>query len=367
MKKLLISLLCIIAVVSLIGGSAFSTNAATINFEFKLSQPGWGTEKDGIIARFPNSYPGYHTPWSEPGGHPNLDFEKGLYCWSTTEETLKPDDYVDVLQEDNGNHYITFTATNTYDGIESIPFVESRIDENDEICVVFKWKGNDPNFQVYCNQYRYKSTDGQERDVHRVSHNGDAKRGEIIVDGEDGWNVGYCKPEKDSIRKPYDIMPYYIFNIGVQVQGDPSCNAMVDDIRLAKYNDTNACLYDLDGKLMYDMRNIEAVEGEDLLNEGMFPDINYDITYDDVYGAKKSSTNNSTISENNIFFKDGAPTVVFWVIIICGAAILVAGIAVIVLIIVKKKKAPAEATDESEVSEEAATEDETPAENPTED
>ena len=75
MKKFLISLICVAAVVSLICGSAFSVSAETIKFDFKLTQPGWGTEEDGIIARFANSYPSYHTPYSEPGGHPNLNFE----------------------------------------------------------------------------------------------------------------------------------------------------------------------------------------------------------------------------------------------------------------------------------------------------
>lgn len=363
MKKFLISLICVAAVVSLICGSAFSVSAETIKFDFKLTQPGWGTEEDGIIARFANSYPSYHTPYSEPGGHPNLNFEKGLMYWTTTEKTLKPNDFVDIVKEENGNHYLTFTAEDTYDGIESVPFVESRIDEDDEICVVFKWKGDDPNFQVYVNQLRYKTTDGTSKDTHRVSHNGDAKRNEIISDGEDGWNVAFCKPEKDSIKKPHDIMPYYIFLVGVQVQNDPSCTAIVDDIRLGKYNESNQTIYDLDGKVMYDLKNIDTVVGEDVLNSYMFPDINYELKYDDVYGAKKASTNDEKISENNLFFKDGAPTVVFWIIIICGAVIIIVGAAVVILIIVKKKKAPAEATDETadetaeEVAEETAAED----------
>ena len=339
MKKILISLICVAAVVSLICGSAFSTSAETIKFDFTLSQPGWGTEEDGIIARFPNSYSSHHTPWSEPGGHPNLDFEKGLMYWTTNEkDSQKPSDYVDIVKEENGNHYLTFTAKDTYQGIESVPFVESRIDENDEICVVFKWRGDDPNFQIYVNQLRYKTTDGKQKDTKRVSHNGDAKRNEIIADGEDGWNVAFCKPETDSVKKPHDIMPYYIFQVGVEVQTDPSCKAIVDDIRLGKYSENNQIIYDLDGKVMYDLKNIDTVEGEDLLNEGMFPDINYNVTYDDVYGAKKSGSGSNALSQNNLFFKDGAPTVVFWIIIICGAVILIAGIAVVIVVIVAKKK-----------------------------
>lgn len=340
MKKFLISFISILAVVSLMLGSAFSTSADAIKFEFKLTQSGWGTEEDGVIARFANSYPGYHTPWNEAGGHPNLDFEKGLMYWSTTKETLKPSDYVDIVEEENGNHYLTFTATNTYDGIESVPFVESRITADDEICVVFKWRGDDPNFQVYLNQLRYKTTDGTSKDSHRVSHNGDAKRNEIIVDGEDGWNVAYCKPENDSIKEPYDIMPYYIFNIGVQVCNDPTCVAQVDDIRLAKYSQTSNKLFDLDGNLMYDLNNMNPDEGEDLLNASMFPDINYDITYDEVYNANSSgAAKNAQIEEGNgIFFKNGSPTVVFWIIIACGAVIIIAAAVVIVLVIAKKKK-----------------------------
>lgn len=345
MKKLLISLLCVISVVSLMASAAFSVSAETIKFDFTLTQPGWGTEADGIIARFANSYPGYHTPWSEPGGHPNLDFEKGLMYWSTTEKTLKPSDYVDIVAEESGNHYLTFTAEDTYDGIESVPFVESRIDENDEVCVVFKWKGDDPNFQVYVNQLRYKTTDGTSKDSHRVSHNGDAKRNEIISDGEDGWNVAFCKPENDSIKKPHDIMPYYIFQVGVQVQNDPSCTAIVDDIRLGKYNATNDCIYDLDGKVMYDLRNLKTTEGEDILNAGMFPNIDYDVEYADVYSDKAqddAAEENGNEKKSYGIFKnaDGSFSIVFWVVVICVPVVLIALAALVVVIIIKKKKAP---------------------------
>lgn len=345
MKKFLISFISIVAVISLFLGSALSASAS------KLSLPGWGTEEEGIIPKFV-SYPAYHTPWTETNGFPNADFEKGLLYWSSTDPKEKPAEVVKVLTEENGNKCVQFTATNNYDGIESISFRESRVKAGDELCVVFDWKGEDGNFQVYCEQIVYKDAACDSWDaVFRISHNGDAKRGEIINGGGgDDWNVGYCKPEKP-VKAYYDANPYYYFRFGVQAFNDPSVNAIVDNVRLGKFSASTNTIYDLDGKVMYDLNNLKIEEGEEILTEEMFPNIDYSVTYDDVYGNKKDVVK---IEKE----EDTTSKAILWVIIGCGAIIVIAIAVLIIVLIVKKKnkKKTIESEDTTEECEEPSEE-----------
>ena len=352
MKKLFVCFFTLLIVVTLVLGSAFSASAKTYNF--KLNS-GWGTKESGIITKTPN-YHLEHTPYNETPGFPNGDFEQGLMYFIGTGG--EPTSQVQISQDSNGNHYGKFITDIQWGGLRSIPFVENRVKAGDLIALVCDWRGDDGNFQAVLEQICYKNTDGTEYDRYRIADGGNAKAFDIIADGEDGWSVRVFEA-KMVIQEPNAVMPDYFFNIGIETRAS-GCDAEFDNLRIAKYSIDTGILYNLDGSVMYDINNLGIEEGEDYLTSSMFPNINYDLTYDNVYNSSTSTVNNSELKGNdgNFFFDaDGKATVWFWVIIGCGAFIIIAAAAtVVVIIVVKKKKRSALPEEESDLSEDANSE-----------
>ena len=360
MKKLITLFLCIATSISIILSGALSVCAAPA-----FVVDGFGTEEDGIIPPI-SFYTHYHNPYTETNGFPNADFEKGLMYW-TQGRKLKPADLVDIVEEENGNHYLTFTCNNPYEGIDGIRFVDSRVKVGDNLVVVYDWRGEDPNFQVALVQYMMNA-DGSSGTEVRLSHNGDAKtQNFLFATEENDWNVSFNKvqnPVAEPTRGDSTIYLSYM----VQVCSDPTNTSHIDNIRLAIHNETSGILYDLDGKVMYDLNDLPVADVEDTLEPEDFEGIDFDAKNPDASGENEELTTGLTKEEDtkeedkksviesyNMFSAENWQGSDWWKPAVATGAIVivVAGIAVaVILVVISKKKKAAAAVEQPEATEE---------------
>ena len=344
MKKLITLFLCIATSISIILSGALSVCAAPA-----FVVDGFGTEEDGIIPPI-SFYSHYHTPYTETNGFPNADFEKGLMYW-TQGRKLKPADVVDIVEEENGNHYLTFTCNNPYEGIDGIRFVDSRVKVGDNLVVVYDWRGEDPNFQVALVQYMMNA-DGSSGTEVRLSHNGDAKtQNFLFATEENGWNVSFNKvqnPVAEPTRGDSTIYLSYM----VQVCSDPTNTSHIDNIRLAIHSETSNILYDLDGKVMYDLNNLPVDGTKDEIDKSEFDNIDYDAENKEISKNEKTDVNADEAKREKSFIAK----YFVWIIVGGGVLLLIVAAVVVVIIIAAKKKKASAATDEpTETTEENET------------
>lgn len=326
MKRFLVSLICIITAVVMILGCSFGTYAAP-----SFVVEGFGTEEEGIIPPI-SFYPHYHTPYTETNGFPNADFEKGLMYWSQGRK-LNPADVVDIVEEENGNKYLTFTCDAPYQGIDSVRFVDSRVKVGDNLVVVYDWRGEDPNFQVALVQYMMNA-DGSSGTEVRLSHNGDAKRCDFLFTTEEkGWNVSFNKVQ-NPVAKPSRGDDTIYLSYMVQVCNDPTNTSHIDNIRLAIYGETANVLYDLDGNVMYDLNNLPTDNTEDEIDSSEFDDIDFDAENEDLSENEETTADTDDESEDKTFIKK----YLLWIIIGAGAVVIIAAAVVVIIVIAAKKK-----------------------------
>jgi hypothetical protein len=125
----------------------------------------------------------------------------------------------------------------------------------------------------------------------------------------------------------------------VQVCSDPTNTSHIDNIRLAIHNETSGILYDLDGKVMYDLNNLPVDDTKDEIDKSEFDNIDYDAKNEEISKNKKTDVNADEAKREKSFIAK------YFVWIIVGGGVLlliVAAVVVIIIISAKKKKAATE-------------------------
>lgn len=353
MKRLLLIALATIVAVSMIFGSTFCVSAVG-KFDSE-----WGTAEEGIIPplNYGQDYAGYYENCPGTTGFPNGDFEQGLKYWTTPRTKNHPADTVDIIEE-NGNHFMRFSCDVAWQGIESLRFVDSRVKAGDNLAILYKWRSDDPNFQIVLQQYRMEPP--HIGDIKRVSAGKGVNLVEAKTDGE--WNVSITAtksgddPRIGIVQPPQNESKTIYLTYMLQVASDPTTVADIDDLSLVLYNENTGKVTDLDGKELYDVNNLQN-DVEDEIDSSDFDNIDFnaenqeikDELSDETVGATKASKGKITIAGG-----------IVWIIIgvVAGSIVLVAAVVVVVVIlVVKKKKATVAAEDAEDISAEETAED----------
>ena len=335
MKRLLLIVLATVVAISVIFGSSLGISAAG-RFESE-----WGTVEEGVVSPEGwQDYAGYYENCPGTTGFPNGDFEQGLKYWTTPRGKYKAVDTVDIIEE-NGNHFMRFSCENAWEGIESLRFVDSRVKAGDNLAILYKWRSDDPNFQLILQQYRMEPPSIGE--IKRVSAGKGVNLVEAKTDGE--WNISITAtksgddPRIGIVQEPLNESKTVYLSYLLQVCSDPTTVADVDDLSLVLYNENTGKVTDLDGKELYDVNNLQN-DVEDEIDSSDFDNIDFEaeneeIKTDKTVGATESSKGKITIAGG-----------VVWIIIgvAAGGIVLVAAVVVLVIILVVKKKKSAEET-----------------------
>ena len=348
MKKILSVALCILACVSIAVCGSISALADD-----------YGTFEDGIYA---GQNMANYKPLKDGTGFPNGDFEQGLRYWGVQRGKDYPSKFV-KLQEENGNHFIEFTPEKAWDGIYSTTASDVRVGPDEWVSVLFKYRG-DNNFQIVLIQLLL-TADGKTYSERRLAIE---SKTVTIGSGTDGWNVCVLDPTQKTIEpaavdSKYDD-PNYYFLYFVQAKSDPTILTQVDDIQLVKYNKTTGIINDLDGKKLYDMKNLpvdKAVLENDDFADYIQDEYNYTVEPEEAATTPEAKQSSSFIKSYNMFSSENWSGDTWWKPATATAVIviLLAGVAATVIIILKKKKAsnceetpPADTEQEPPVSDE---------------
>lgn len=300
----------------------------------------YGTYEDGILA---NQNMANYKPLKDGKGFPNGDFEQGLKYWGTQRGKELPSSKVKLLEED-GNHFIEFAAEKNWDGIYSTTFSENRVGPDESVSALFKFRG-DVNFQIVLIQLCL-TADGKSYSERRLAIE---TKTLVIGTGADGWSVGLLDTTQKTV-KPSDVDAKYddpnmYFIYFVQVKTDSTVTTQIDDIQLVNYNKTSGTVTDLDGKQLYDMKNLpvnpELLENDDF---GDYIEDEYDYTLE-----KETKKSEGKTADGNFLSK------YLWVIIAAGVVIVVAAAAA-VIIVLKKKNTPDNAVETLKTTEDIAEE-----------
>ena len=347
MKRLLLTVLATIVAVSMIFGSTFCVSAMG-KFDSE-----WGTVEEGVVSPEGwQDYAGYYENSPGTTGFPNGDFEQGLKYWTTPRGKYKAVDTVDIIEE-NGNHFMRFSCENAWEGIESLRFVDSRVKAGDNLAILYKWRSDDPNFQLILQQYRMEPP--HIGDIKRVSMGKGINLVEAKTDGE--WNISMTAtksgddPRIGIVQEPQNDSKTVYLSYLLQVCSDPTTVADVDDLSLVLYNENTGKVTDLDGKELYDVNNLQN-DVEDEIDSSDFDNIDFEAENDEVKDKISDETTGVTEASKGKITIAGS---MVWIIIgaIAGGIILVAAVVVVIIVlVVKKKKAPAVA----ESAEDAPTE-----------
>lgn len=346
MKKLLLIALAAIVAVSMIFGSTLGVSAAG-RFDSE-----WGTVEEGVVS--PDGwqdYAGYYENCPGTNGFPNGDFEQGLKYWTTPRGKYKAVDTVDIIEE-NGNHFMRFSCDNAWEGIESLRFVDARVKAGDNLAIMYKWRSDDPNFQIVLQQYRMEPPSIGE--IKRVSAGKGVNLVEARADGE--WNISMTAtksgddPRIGIVQEPQNESKTVYLTYLLQVASDPTTVADIDDLSLVIYNENSGKVLDLDGKELYDVNNLQN-DVKDEIDSSDFDNIDFDAENEEVKDElSEKSDSKGKDNKNNII----------WIIvgISAGAVVLIAAVAVVIIMVVaKKKKTPVEeAAKTEEVAEETTEE-----------
>ena len=324
-KRVITSLLCATVILSVSLCCGLYANADVTQ---TVITEGWGTYEEGLKPGKPaHDYYRYHIPYTDSDRFPNADFEKGLTYWTHCRGRM-PNESVKLVK-DGENTAIQFTAKEQYDGIFSVPFIDSRVKEGDNLVVVYKWKGTG-NIQIGLEQIMKNSgeLDSYVKNF-RVSHIGMTGQMKSLYFSADGskWNVSMSNLNSP-IAAPEGTDKTIYLSLFAQVCTDMTDETIVDDLVIARFNEDTGLVFDLDGNKIYDLNNLPTDEVEDEINMDDFDGIDYDAKPDDLKTDENGKDNDKTFIQKYL----GA-------IIGVGVAVIIAA-AVVVIIVIKKKQAP---------------------------
>ena len=292
----------------------------------------WGTESDGITLppTFRINLPGFYESCPGTSGFPNADFEQGLKYWmSNTDE--KPSNNAKIVEE-NGNKFLRLSGDEAFDGIESARFVDSRVKVGDSLAIMYDWRADDPSFQIVLKQYL---TEPGTIKLQRLSMRTGVNVVEAYTDQE--WNTTVTQVETNEFPTSRVLEPeneakaiYLSFLLEIS---NPSTVVDIDNLKLVIYNKTTGKIKDLDGKELYDTKNLKGNVVEEVLKEEDFAGIDYNALSSsdkaELSPVKEDNKNSEKTSENKDYTM---------IIILIVGAVIVVGAAAVVLIIVKRKK-----------------------------
>lgn len=353
LKNILVALLALIIAVTVIVGSTISVNAINANAQKAFEAQGYGSFEEGVIPPFPY-YSWYHPSIKdmEDIGHPNLNFEKGLEYWTVGGDNntfnagiLKPTTFVELKKEANGNHYISLTPIDGYDGIVTVKFPFNKLKVGDTPGLLYKWRGDSHAMQVSLEQYYDADLAEEGGKTLRIGHNGDRGSKNIWTadeDNEDEWNIQLSinlKPVTASTSENSTIY-YHVICESTQ-NAEISKGLDIDDVQIVIHNDATQKVYDLDGKLLYDLNNLPKREVVDYIFAEDLPEkddraklkVDIDSLLDgskdlDNVATEQSDKNDKDVSSNNSLI---------WIIIAVAVVLLLAAGAVVFVILKKKK------------------------------
>lgn len=253
-KKLLSLLIAIISVFSI---TLCSLSATAEEFNY-------GTFEGGMI---PDKAIPYYGSLTDGKGFPNNDFEQGLKYWGHLFGKRDPKTVGKIGTEANGNHYFQFATENTWDGLYSVCFTDSRIKVGDSPSLLFRYSGVG-DIQIILMQ-EAKNLKNNVRSEIRL-----AFRTKTIVkaDSDDGWNVAVLEPDKTVVTptdegKQYDDPNIYL-NYFIQIREDPTIDTKIDDLQIVNYDTSEGTIKDLDGKLLYNLKELNPPEEDDDTGSG---------------------------------------------------------------------------------------------------
>lgn len=326
-KRIVTMFVCAAVVLSLSLCGAFFVSADTIvPADQTVITEGWGTYEDGLKPGEPaHDYYRYQIPYTETDRFPNADFEKGLMYWTHCRGRM-PSESVKLVK-DGDNTAIQFTAKATYDGIFSVPFVDSRVKIGDNLVVVYNWKGTG-HIQIGLEQIMKNAA---EPDCYvknfRVSHIGGGGQNKSLYLSADGskWNVSMSNLNAP-IAEPEGTDKNIYLSLFAQICNDETDETIVDNLIIARYNEDTGLVFDLDGNKLYDLNNLPVDDVEDEINMEDFGDIDYDAKPEDLKENKDKGENDKTFIQKHLG------------VIIAISAVAIVAAAVVVVIVIKNKK-----------------------------
>lgn len=330
LKKIIASLIYVTVVlsISLCYPLCVSAEDTIVPADQTVITEGWGTYEDGLKPGEPaHDYYRYQIPYTETDRFPNADFEQGLMYWTHCRGRM-PSESVKLVK-DGDNTAIQFTAQSTYDGIFSVPFVDSRVKAGDNLVVVYNWKGAG-NVQIGLEQIMKNKA---EPDCYvknfRVSHIGGGGQNKSLYLSADGskWNVSMSNLNAP-VAEPEGTDKTIYLSLFAQVCTDVTDDTIVDNLIIARYNENSGIVYDLDGNKLYDLNNLEVDVVPDEIDADQFENIDYDANPK----LADKDENDEKSSEKTFIQK-------YIVLIIVLGAVIIAVAAVAIRIISKKKKA----------------------------
>lgn len=248
-------------------------------------QQGYGSFNTGVKKPF-DYYTFYHPSvqygYPDIDGHPNLDFQKGYEFWHDKSEQVK------IVTDSSGNTYGTIIGTKEYSGINSIKFTHSKIKTGDTIGLLFKWRNKNHLRAVTGSITELHEVKNEASDWKTISVAGNDGMSPLtiwVVDEEDdeGWNISLMR-SSNPVKEPTGTVPIVYFSVQFQSTANASIfqNTDFDDFQLVKHNKTTGKVYDLDGKLLYDLNNLPKLEYKDYVfgSEYKDSDPNADIKVD---------------------------------------------------------------------------------------
>ena len=355
-KKILGLLIAVITVLSI---CACPLSAAAEEFNY-------GTFEGGMI---PGKAMPYYGSLTDGKGFPNNDFEQGLKYWGHLFGKRDPKTIAKIGTEENGNHYLQFNAEDPWDGLYSVCFTDSRVKVGDSPSLLFRYSGA-ADFQIILMQ-ESKNKKNNVRDEVRL-----AFRTKTIIkaDTDDGWNIAVLEPAS-TVANPsdrgaqYDDPTIYL-NYFVQITQDPTCNTKIDDLQIVNYDTSAGTIKDLDGKLLYNIKELNPPEEEEDTDSGNGGNTDGGNTNDggntdggsgavgalDGYtpdelivmeGDYPTDDENKEVTSEKNDKKDNSSKNYVWIIVAAGV-VVVLGAAAGVFFVIKNKKnpAPAEETEE---------------------
>lgn len=344
MKRILTSLICVLTAVCLILGCSFNV----------LADDGWGTEEEGIHAPH-NNYVRYYKAYTETDGCPNADFSQGYRYWTTdyNNKDTKSNQVVEAsrIEKDGDNTYVVMTPHFQYDNIATVMFTDSRVQVDDKLVVLYDWHNTsgDASIQVIIYQYILDSN-GKCVASHRISDASDGGITDLTIAFNDtDWNTSMSRQRqqvKDPTQDGGDGKIYLSFVIE-SITEFTDHGTKVDNLRLAKYNKESGDVFDLDGKRLYNVNELnEGTDIEDEIQTDAFDNIDYDAENEEL--AEKSE---EPEKKESFIAK-----YLVWIIVGAGVLLLIiAGVVVAIIIVVakKKKKATDEETTVDEIEEDS--------------
>ena len=358
MKKIITSLICILTAVCLIFGCSLNV----------LADDGWGTEEAGIYAPH-NNYVRYYKAYTEKSGCPNPDFSLGYRFWTTdyNNKDSKSNQVVEAsrLEKDGDNTYIVMTPHFQYDNIATVMFTDDRIKLEDKITVLYDWHNTSgtANLQIVVYQY-VLDANGKCQEFRRIADASDAGITDLVLAFNDtDWNTSMSRQRQDLLDPSIKGDGKFYFSIVIESTTDfTEHGTKVDNLRLARFNKTSGDVYDLDGKRLYNINELDmGGDIDDTISEDDFADIDYEAENEELTTGltkeedTKEEDKKSFIESYNMFSTENWQGSDWWKPAVATGAIVivVAGIAVaVILVVISKKKKAAAAVEQPEATEE---------------